>query len=127
MSSYRFVGPVKLIPTGAMSGTSVITSQVFDLRSLEGCAFAPVWTGTPTGLFLIQVSLDYEPNPSGGTPRNSGTWIDLGASISGNPSGAAGNIYIPVYASCAPWIRLQYTNASGSGVLAGMFIGKTRG
>ncbi len=126
MSSYRAYS-AQIVPSGAMTGTAVITSQVFDIGSMEGAAFQPTWTGTPTGTFVVLVSLDYIPNPTGGTPINAGTWDNLGASVSGNPAGGAGHTYIPVYASCARYIQLQYTNASGSGVLAGMFAGKSRG
>jgi len=127
MSSYRTLGPTAIVPSGSMTGTTTITSQVFDIRSLEGCAFQPKWSGTPTGTFSIMVSLDYQPNPSGGTPLNAGTWSNLGASVPSNPGGSAGSTYIPVYASCAAWVQLSYTNASGSGALSGMFVGKVRG
>ena len=126
MASYRSF-KTAIIPSGAMTGTTTITSQVFDVQSLEGAAFQPTWTGTPTGTLTVQVSLDYVPSPSGGTPLNAGTWTNLGASIPQNPAGSAGNTYIPIYASCAAYIQLSYTNDSGSGVLGGMFIGKTRG
>lgn len=126
-SSYRVLGPIALVPSGSMTGTETITSQIFDVRSFEGFAFQPTWTGTPTGTFSIQVSLDYVPNPAGGTPINAGTWSDLGASIPQNPSGGAGSTYVPVYGSCSAFVQLSYTNASGSGTLGGMFVGKTRG
>jgi len=127
MSSYRVLGPTPIVPTGAMASTNTIHSQVFDMRSLEGGAFAPAWSNNPSGTFIVEVSLDYMPNPNGGTPLNAGTWNNLGASVSGNPAGSSGSTYIPVYAACTAFIRLTYTNSSGSGVLSGSFIGKTRG
>lgn len=128
MSSYRGLGPVPIIPSAAMSGTAVIYSQIFDIGSLEGAAFQPIWSGTPTGTLKVLVSLDYQPNPQpGGTARNAGTWSDLGASFTNQPAGGANSTYCPVYASCAKYIKLQYTNASGSGVLSGYFVGKSRG
>lgn len=117
-----------IIPTGAMTGTNTITSQVFSIEQQQGAAFQPKWTGTPTGTFIIQVSLDYVPNPqNASTPINAGTWSTLSASVSGNPVGGAGNTYVPVYGSCGCYIRLSYTNSSGSGVLGGTFAAKTRG
>jgi hypothetical protein len=117
-----------ILPTGAMTGTATIHSQVIDATQFEGIAFQPQWTGTPTGTFIVEVSLDYVPNlASGGTPRNPGTWDNLGVSFPSNPAGTSSHCYCPVYASCTGYIRLTYTNASGSGVLSGMVIGKTRG
>lgn len=132
MSSYRGFKQ-SITPTGAMTGTATIHSQPFNIDSLEGAAFEPVWTGTPTGTFIVEVSLSYVPNPSDTNgasplpPLNAGFWNNLGATIAENPAGSTGNTYIPILASCAGWIRLTYTNASGSGVLSGTFKGKTRG
>jgi hypothetical protein len=116
-----------IIPTGAMTGTSVIHSQAFNIQQQQCASFQPKWTGTPTGTFTVEVSNDYAPNSQSSTPLNAGTWDNIGASISVNPSGSAGHTYIPIYASGAHFVRLTYTNASGSGVLGGMFNAKTRG
>lgn len=128
MSSYRILGPTAIIPTGAMSGTNTITSQVFDCRSLEGFAFQPTWTGTPTGTLEMEVSLDYQPNNGdpGSAPLNPGTWFTF-AGFPNNPAGSASNTYAGFYATCTAWCRLSYTNSTGTGVLGGQFIGKTRG
>jgi hypothetical protein len=117
-----------IIPTGPMTGTTTIHSQVIDATSFEGIAFQPQWTGTPTGTFIVEVSLDYVPNLSaGGTPRNSGTWDNLGVTFPSEPAGGPSHCYAPVYASCTGYIRLTYSNTSGVGTLGGMVIGKTRG
>lgn len=128
MPSYRVLGPTPIVPTGAMTGTNTIYSQVFDCRSLEIGTFAPTWTGTPTGTFEVQVSLDYVPNNGaiGAAPLNAGTWNNIAAAPS-NPAGSAGNTYIPSFATGCGYIRLSYTNSSGTGVLGGTFFGKTRG
>ncbi len=127
MSSYRGL-KTAIIPSGPMDNTDTITSQPINAASLEGIAFEPTWTGTPTGTLIVEVSLSYEPSPEpGGDPRNAGVWNNLGAQVSAQPSGSDGNTYIPVFASCTGWIRLSYTNASGSGVLGGTILGKTRG
>lgn len=127
MSSYRFLGPTAIVPTGAMSGTNTIYSQAFDCRSLEIGTFAPTWTGTPTGAFEVQVSLDYVPNPTpGGAALNAGTWNTISPAPA-NPAGSPGNTYIPNFATGCGYIRLQYVNATGTGVLGGTFFAKTRG
>lgn len=115
MSSYRVGGPFDLsFVSAVMSGTAVLTSAAIDSSNFESMSLQPVWTGTPTGTFIVLVSLDNI------------NYADLGASIPTQPAGSAGSIFIPVYGSCAKWIKLQYTNASGSGVLSCKGFQKTR-
>jgi len=118
-----------IIPTGAMTGTTTITSQVFSVEQQQVGTFQPIWTGNPTGTFIVQASLDYVPNMNRDDPNplNPGTWDTLSASVVNNPAGSAGHTYIPVYGSGAFYLRLSYTNASGSGILSGTFAAKTRG
>lgn len=118
-----------LTPTGPM-GVGSITSQAFNLSKFGGCSFQPKWSGTPTGTITILVSNDYGTAPGLTDPTNPtsvGTWTNLGVSIPAEPSGAPGNTYIPVFASCAAWICIQYSGSSGSGVLGGYFAGKEFG
>lgn len=117
MSSYRLLGPKAdvISSAGAMTGTTTITGQIYDVGTLEGFAFQPVWTGTPTGVFTILVSLDGV------------NFANLGATIPTSPAGSAGNTYIPIYAACAKYLQLSYTNATGSGTLSCTVYGKTRG
>jgi|SRR6185312_8545795 len=116
-------------PNASMTGTSTIKSQAFWLVKFSGCSFQPSWTGTPTGTFKVFVSNDFMPSATGdqSNPANAGTWTDLGATVSANPSGSAGNTFIPIYASCGMWIQLQYTNTSGAGTASGTFVGKYGG
>ena len=116
MSSYRVGGPCDLTfsASSAMSGTTAITSQAIDVSNYQSTAFQLSWTGTPTGSFAVLVSIDGV------------TYSDLGASSPNNPAGSTGSAYIPVYGSGAKWMKLRYTNASGSGTLSGKVVSKTR-
>lgn len=114
MSSYRNYGPTSVITSGAMSGTDVLTSTAVDISSYQSFSFQSVWTGTPTGTFVVLVSND-------GTNYN-----DLGASVSPNPSGGASSCMILCYGVPAKYAKLQYTNASGTGTLNVKAVGKTR-
>lgn len=120
MGSYRVGGPFTLAwattttLTAPMSGTSVVTSQPIDISNYESTSIQPVWTGTPTGTLKVLVS-------------NDGTnYTDIGATIPTQPAGSASSTFIPLYATCAKWMKLQYTNASGSGTLSAVGLSKTR-
>lgn len=91
-------------PSGAMSSTNVIISGVIDASFLDNVCVEAAWTGTPTGTFGIQGSV---------TKIN---WKDLGLSISG-PAGSAGNILLDLNQLSFPYVRLVYTNISGTGTL----------
>lgn len=113
------LGPKILIPGAAnnMTGTSVITSAVLVIRTLSCAAIQAVWTGTPTGTFSIQGSLDYNPDAmSNGLPLSAGTWRDIGVSLTA-PSGSASDALADIALSGIPYIRVVYTNASGNGTL----------
>jgi len=127
MSSKDFYS-TPIVPTGAMTGTATIYSQAFDIRFQVGCSFAVKWTGTPTGTLSVQVSNDYVPNlQNATTPINAGTWYPIQASITTQPAGEPGQIYIPVYGIVSSYIQLVYVNSSGTGVLSGQFTCKTWG
>ena len=112
------------------AGVGNIYTQPFKMEKFAGGSFQPNWTGTPTGVFTVWVSNDYGSSPALTDPANPfsvGTWTNLGASVSGNPAGSAGNTFIPVYAACSYYIILQYAGASGAGPMGGFFAGKYNG
>jgi hypothetical protein len=65
-----------------------------------------VWTGTPTGVIEVQVSMD---------PDNLG-WetIPFNPSLT-QPAGAAGTNWAEVNQTTAAYVRLKYTRTSGTG------------
>jgi hypothetical protein len=72
-----------------------------------------VWTGTPTGTFDIQVSLDHRQDAYGNV-TNPGTWSSLTISPSpSSPAGSASNTYIDINQLSAPYVRVVYTKGSG--------------
>jgi hypothetical protein len=92
-----------------VTGTAVYT-QYFDAVSFQ-CN----WTGTPTGTFGIEVSLDYDPvsNPSV-------TWIPVTLSPTVSASGSADRAILAFPAGTkisVPWMRPIYTRSSGTGSL----------
>lgn len=84
-----------------------IESKWYSCERSELIAWQLTFTGTPTGTFKLQASIDKDFDP-----------IDLifpEGAISA--AGAAGNHQITLSGYPYPWIRLIYTPTSGSGVL----------
>ncbi len=120
------------IAAGAMTGTSTLTSAVTDIRFLDDVGYQFVWTGFPVGSFSIQVSADYLQDINGNV-QNAGNWVSLimtywnGAAFittSSIPTSVGSPIYIDLALLSAPWIRAQYTNTSGTGVLTATITAK---
>lgn len=109
------------IVNGDMSGD--VTSSVTNIEFIDNVGVQLNFTGTPTGTFKIQVSADYKQN-SQGVVTNAGNWIDLSFSTTPSASGSASQIYIDMTQLSAPYIRVKYVRASGSGTLNGYIVGK---
>lgn len=122
--SKGLLGPLILIPssTNNMTGTAVLTSAVMDLRTTRGASLQAVFTGTAAGAFVIQGSLNYSVDP-GGNVSNAGTWNTLPtntlptANNLAAPAGSSGSSLADIPLTGIPWIRVIYTNASGTGTL----------
>lgn len=114
-----------------MTGTSTLTSIPTNIKYRDSVAIQLQWTGTPTGTFSVQGSLDYSPGlpqtaaPPGGA--NPGTWTPITLSPAPVASGSSGVILLNLNQLAFPWIRVQYTNASGTGVLTGYISAKSLG
>lgn len=95
-----------------MTGTSVITSQITNIRGFDNEFYDIQFTGTPTGTFSVQVSSSYDPitNPNA-------IFIPLVLSPAPVAAGSSGVIGIDINQEGAQWIKLVYTNVSGTGVL----------
>ena len=117
-----------------MASTDTLTSPPTNITYKDSFAIQLQWTGTPTGVFEVQGSIDYVPvsmQANSWGPPNPGTWtkIDLFDAF-GNPPealGTDGQILINMNQLAFPYIRIVYTNASGNGVLNGFIAGKSLG
>lgn len=115
-----------------MTGTSVLLSQPTDISRKDNLAFQLQWSGNPTGTFQVQGSLDYNPGlPQSGGAANAGVWTSVPVADGGGAppqaSGSSGQILMDLTEFAFPWIRIQYTNATGTGVLTGYVSGKSVG
>lgn len=104
----KVLQPVKRIDAGDMSGN--LTSMVVDGRYYANVKFQLQWTGTPTGAFVLEESLDWDP------VKQTGNWFDNGAGITG-PSGVAGSALVNMSNRAPCFYRLRYTAGGGSGAL----------
>ncbi len=114
MSSYRFIPKTTLLAAGAMASTNTITSSALDLRTITGAALQIAWTGTPTGTMIIQGSV------------NGTTYYDIGASVPTQPAGSASGVLLNFVDLMFRYLRVSYTNASGTGTLVVLGMAKTR-
>lgn len=103
----------------SMTGTVTLNSNPIRIDQIYGFAVQAEWTGTPTGAFKLQASCDSPPNGSqvsNGGPDTVTNWTDI-ANSSYSISGSAGNYMWNFTGSFYNYVRLVYTNTSGSGSL----------
>jgi hypothetical protein len=114
--------PFKVITAGDMSQAS-LTSLVTDISTLDNIAIEMVFSGSPTGTFAVQGSLDYAQDYMGNV-TNAGNWTPLTLSPTPVSSGSAGTILINLNQLAFPYIRTVYTKTSGTGSLTVFISGK---
>lgn len=92
--------------SGVMASTNTIYSQICDLSKMDNTGLEVTWTGTPTGTFQVLVS-------------NSGInfYALTFSPVLAQPAGSAGGYAVNLNQLPFKYALLQYTNASGSGVL----------
>jgi hypothetical protein len=99
--------------SGAMTGTSTITSNATNIEFMDNIGFQVLWTGTPVGNFYVFCSID-------GINYIALTF----APALGMPAGVPGGFLINLQQLPYPWIKFQYINTSGSGTLSVYICGK---
>ena len=107
---------VPVVSAQTMSSTNTFSSNPIPLDQVFGIAIQAVWTGTPNGTVKLQASCDPPSQaqiagPSYSTVTN---WTDV-ANSSYSITGSAGNYMWNVADANYRWIRLTYTNTSGTG------------
>jgi hypothetical protein len=121
MASRPILAPFPVITNASM--TTNVTSAVTVIQNISRVGYDISWTGTPTGIFSVQVSNTYSQN-SDGTVNNPGTWTTLTLSAPTAATGAPGNGFIDIDDISAYAIRLVYTATSGTGTLNVTINGK---
>ena len=121
-ASKRILRQFQTIKNGDMSQAS-LTSSVSNINNLDNVGLQLNWTGSPTGSFAVQVSIDYLQDEFGNV-QNAGNWTAI--SLNPSPVTSSGSpIYIQLNSISAPWVRVVYTKVSGSGTLQAWISGKS--
>lgn len=106
---------VQIISAGDLSQATV-TSSIVDISGLEDIGVQMNFTGTPTGTFIVQVSIDHQQDLEGNVTV-AGNWCAILPAPTALPAtGAAGSLFLNLPDLCAPYLRVQYTKVSGTGV-----------
>ena len=101
----------QIIKDGVMSSTNTIYGDILQIDQGMTVAFECVFTGTPTGTLTVEGS-------------NTGSnWNTLDIDIN-SPVGSAGTTGIDILRTGFRYLRLKYTNISGSGVLQAYIYAK---
>lgn len=109
------------VTNGDMSGN--ITSAVTNIEYVDNIGLQFNFTGSPTGTFAVEVSIDYARDAQGNV-TNAGNWVPITFSSPPIASGAAGQVYIDMNQLSAPWIRSRYAATSGTGSLNAFITAK---
>jgi hypothetical protein len=106
----KSISPRKILTDGVMTGTSVITTEAISVSDIKSFAFQFTWTGTATGAFIIEGSV------------NGTDFATLPVTIAA-AAGADTRVVDVPYTGIAV-VRGKYTNATNTGVLQAWFCGK---
>ena len=114
----------KFFDSQAVTGTNTYFSQPIKSLYLDNIFMTFEISGTPVGVFTLQVSNTFEINPLTGQVSNPGTWDDLPVTFaalgSPNPDFISGD----VNQTGAPYLRVKYVNSSSSGTINAYASGK---
>lgn len=105
------LNPYVSLSNGDMTMNPLV-SQTTDVRYLDNIAVQLSWTGTPTGAFYVDGSLDQK------------TWNPISVSPSPTATGAADTWLMNLSELAFPFIRIRYVPSSGSGSLTVTISGK---
>lgn len=106
---------------------SSITSPVTNIEFLDNIGVQLNFTGSPSGNFQVQLSIDYNQDNNGNV-ISAGNWTPIYFSdprIAGTniPPALGSPIYLDLNQLSAPWIRIVYTGG-GSGTLNAFIAAK---
>lgn len=84
------------------------------VKYLDNAAYQIIPTGTPTGEFFVEASVDYDVNEAG-VVTNPGHWDTLPLSVALTQTGTAEDILVNLNQLPFTAIRVRYAYTSGAG------------
>lgn len=93
-----------------------ITSDAVQIKWEDNVGIHAVWTGTPTGVLSVQISLD---------PVELGWETIVFSPAADQPSGAAGSNFYDLNQTGGAYVRLFYDATSGAGTLKAKISAKS--
>ena len=121
LKPYAIIGGTSGV-SGDMSAAS-ITSLVTNIQYIDNICLELTFTGSPTGTFSVEGSVDYRQDFNGNV-QNAGHWVPITLPTAPVASGAPGSILIDMNQLSFPYIRVVYTKTSGTGSLTATIGGK---
>jgi hypothetical protein len=112
MGFKKVLFPFVAFDAQAVTGTNVYTSPAVNIQNLDNLNIQVFWTNTCAGNIDILISQDNETFNALSAP----TWPAL--------AGSAGKFKIMLNQLSDLWLKVQYTNTSGSGALTVSIAGK---
>lgn len=103
-----------VITAGSMTGTAVINGIAVNAAHIETASFQANYSAgsSPIGTLQVQGSNDIVVN-TGDAPTH---WANIGSTVAVS-GGNSGSVMAPVLNINYDWIRIVYTNTSGTGTL----------
>ena len=127
MSAKTILVPYNVIPPIAGNMLSILVSLPTKVQMEDVIGYSLNWSAGATGTFSFQCSADYTPNapfPSDYS-ASAGTWTPITLNNTITASGTADNAYVDLQLLSAPWVRVVYTPASGTGTLSAWVTAKS--
>lgn len=106
------LGPLVILNQPTVSATGAYNSTPMDLREITRYSLQTESSGSASGTYTIQGSLDYQ-LPGVGTP----TWSTIAGISLTSVAGITANQILDVSETGIPWVRVVYTHTGGSGAV----------
>lgn len=112
--AYNLLAPFHVVVAQSMA--SSFNGAPVECENQDNVGFQLNWTGTPTGTFGVQISIDHKQDAQGNVTV-AGNWITLPLNPSISATGSPDSAYIDLNQMSASYIRLTYTASSGTGTV----------